>query len=76
MIHKKENLPDNETLSTLLCEDIALDQAVDDMILEMLEDRELNRKADDISSVIRNLKMGRSYHWRVGGEERDEKVWI
>ncbi|KAJ1551556.1 hypothetical protein HK405_014284 [Cladochytrium tenue] len=56
-------------LHALLCEDALLDAAVDDVILEILEDKQSNRKADEI---IRNLGKGRRHCFR--SQDPDEEA--
>ncbi|KAJ1565709.1 hypothetical protein HK405_011771, partial [Cladochytrium tenue] len=55
-------------LHALLCEDVLLDAAVDDVILEIIEEKQNNCKADEI---IRNLGKGRRHYFRSQDPEEE-----
>jgi hypothetical protein len=58
----------DEQIHQMLKEDMMLDQAVDDVILDIIEDNQVNRKTDHI---IQDLEAGRK-HVRTREDEKFE----
>ena len=58
----------DEQIHQMLKEDMMLDQAVDDVILDIIEDNQVNRKTDHI---IQDLEAGRK-HVRTREDEKIE----